>query len=121
RLAVRSDIRIRSFDVLFLLYAAWTTGAYAWHSGGQEGLVYGGSLALESLAGYLIARAWLRDLETFLATLKVLVVAVAVAGLIALPETLLGQLFTHDLLRALTGYEHPTGIEQRLGFTRAYG
>lgn len=121
RLLSRRDIRIQSFDVLFVLYAAWTTGVYAWHTGGHDGFVYGGSLALESLASYLIARAWIRDAGTFLATLKVLTVAVAVAGLVALPETLFGKIFTHDLLRMVTGYEHPTGIEQRLGLTRAYG
>ncbi|HMN37099.1 MAG TPA: O-antigen ligase family protein [Hyphomicrobium sp.] len=38
-----------------------------------------------------------------------------------MPETLLGQIYTHDLLRQLTGYHHPIGIEQRLGLTRAYG
>ena len=42
-------------------------------------------------------------------------------ALIALPETLLGQNFTHDALRALTGYVHPTAVETRLGLTRAYG
>lgn len=121
RMFKRRDIRIRSFDVLYLLYATWTTGVYAWHAGGHDGFVYGGSLALESLAAYLIGRAWIRDAETFLATLRVMTVAVGIAGLIALPETLFGKIFTHDLLRTLTGYEHPTGIEQRLGLTRAYG
>jgi len=121
RMLMRRDIRMHAFDVLFFLYAAWTTLIYAYHTGGHEGFVYGGSMALESLVPYLVARAWVRDLDSFLALLKVMVAAVAIAGLFALPETLLGKIFTHDLLRILTGYEHPTGIEQRMGLTRAYG
>ena len=94
---------------------------YMYHEGGQPGLVYGGSQALESLGGYLVARAWVRNEADLRATLRALGWAIFVAALIALPETLLGQIFTHDLLRAITGYYHPIGIEQRLGLTRAYG
>ena len=47
--------------------------------------------------------------------------AIAAAALIALPETLLGQTFTHDVLKSLTGYVHPTAVETRLDLTRAYG
>lgn len=122
RLLTSRSIRIATYDVLFLLFAAWTVGVFTYHTdGGREGLVYGGSLALESLGGYLVARAFVRDARQFEASLKIVIVAIALAALIALPETLLGQIFTHDLLRSLTGYHHPTGVETRLGLTRAYG
>jgi hypothetical protein len=47
--------------------------------------------------------------------------AIAVAAAIALPETLGGKNFTHDYLKTLTGYVHPTAVETRLHLTRAYG
>ncbi len=113
--------RLRGFDVAFALYAAWTLGIYALHGEGQDGLVYGGSLALESLGAYVVARAFVRDLAAFRATLAATALAIGAAALVALPETLFGQTFAHDLLRQLTGYEHPTAVETRLGLARAYG
>ena len=121
RLLTDRQIRIRSFDVLFILFNVWTVCVFTYHTGGKEGLVYGGSLALESLGSYLVARAYVRDGQSFRATIKVVLAAIVVAALIALPETLFGQIFTHDLLRSLTGFHHPTGVETRLGLTRAYG
>ena len=120
RLISRRDIRVRSFDIGFLAFAAWSVVVYAMHSG-QEGVVYGGSLALESFGAYVVARAYVRDGAAMLATTRMMVLAIALAAVFALPETLLGQLYTHDFLRQLTGYQHPVGIEQRLGLTRAYG
>lgn len=114
------DQRIRLFDVLFALYGVWTVGVYAYHAG-QEGFVYGGSLALEALGGYFVARAFVRSTEQLRATMRVFIFAVLGAALFALPETLLGQIYTHDFLHKMTGYHHPTGVETRLGLTRAYG
>jgi hypothetical protein len=91
------------------------------HQGAAEGLQYGGSLALESFAAYVVARVYVRDREAFLGTVGVLVAAVAVAGLLALPEAVLGIHYIHEGLKALTGYEHPIGHETRLFLTRAYG
>jgi len=121
RLLASPAIRIKSFDFVFILFNVWTVWVFAYHAGGKEGLVYGGSLALESLGAYLIARTYVRDAPAFQATIKIILGAIATAALIALPETLLGQTFVHDFLRSLTGYHHPTGIETRLGLTRAYG
>ena len=129
RLMVRSDIRLRGFDWAFIAFNAATLAAFAYHGvqylGPEQvpsnGLVYGGSLALEGLAGYLVARTWIRDVETLRAVLRLLFAVAVAAGLVALPETLLGQHFVHDLLQAVTGYVHPRDTEQRLGLTRAYG
>lgn len=121
RLLTDRTIRIRSFDVVLMLFNLWTVSVFTYHTGGKEGLVYGGSLALESLGAYLVARVYIRDARAFQASLKVVVAAVAAAALVALPETLLGKIYVHDLLRSLTGYHHPTGVETRLGLTRAYG
>jgi O-antigen ligase len=117
----RGTLTPRSFDALFLAYNVWTVGVLMAHQGAGEGLQFGGSLALESFAAYLVARVYVRDIATFVGTLGVLVTAVAIAGLIALPEMLSGVHYVHDVLRMVTSYEHPIGHETRLGLTRAYG
>ncbi len=121
KLATQRCLKIRTFDMAFLAFNVWTVGVFMTHQGSSEGLIYGGSLALEGLGGYLVARVWIRDAATFDAVLRTLALAIGVAALIALPETLFGQTFTHDLLQRVTGYSHPTAVETRLGLTRAYG
>ena len=121
RLLSQRGMKLRAFDIFFLLFNFWTVGIFMYHQGQQEGLVYGGSQALESLGAYLVARVWIRTEDDLRAVLRVLGYAILVAALIALPETLLGQIFTHNMLHALTGYYHPIGIEERMGLTRAYG
>lgn len=114
-------VRWRAFDTLFALYNAWTLAVFSiFHSQGTEGLVFGGSLVLESAGAYFVARAFIRDERSFRATLAVLTAAVVIALLFALPEMLLGQHFTHDTLQALTGYVLPRLVESRMGLTRAY-
>ncbi len=117
----RRDLRLRSYDVLFILYNAWTVAVFMIHQGDGEGLQFGGSLALESLASYVVARVWVRDEASFIGALHVLMAAIAVAGLIAFPEAIFGIHYVHDTLKALTGYDHPIGHETRLFLTRAYG
>ncbi len=120
KIVTSRDQRIRSFDVLFALYGIWTIAVYTYHAG-QEGFVYGGSLALEALGGYFVARAFVRTSEQLRATMRIFIFAVLAAALFALPEMLFGHIYTHDFLARVTGYYHPTGVETRLGFTRAYG
>lgn len=114
-------IKLHLFDVVFFLYNAWTVGVFLHHLGQAEGLPFGGSLALESFAAYVVARAYVVDYDTFQGTLKVLVGAIFVTGAIALPEAVSGKHYVHEWLGALTGYHHPIGHETRLGLTRAYG
>ncbi len=120
KLAFGRDQRLRSFDLVFLAYGVWTLAVYSLHMG-SAGFIYGGSLALEALGGYFVARAYVRSAEELRATMRAFVAAVVVAALIALPETLLGKIYVHEFLRQLTGYHHPISVESRLGFTRAYG
>lgn len=121
RMATDRTVRILTFDVAFLLFNVWTLSVFLHHHGDSEGLQFGGSLALESFGAYLVARAFVRDQEAYSGTVRLLVVAVAISGLVALPETLTGWHYVHDLLGNLTGYQHPIGHETRLGLTRAYG
>jgi hypothetical protein len=121
RIMIRSDIRIRSWDVMFVLFGVWTTYVYYQHTGDVDGFIFGASQALDSVGAYIVTRAYIRTPEQCRATLKAMVGAIGVAGLIALPETLLGELYTHNLMRELTGIVQPTGIDKRMGLTRAYG
>jgi hypothetical protein len=121
RLLAQKNLKIRSFDLAFILFNIWTVGIFMHHQGEHDGLVYGGSLALDGLGSYLVARTWIRDAALFHAVLRTMGYAIAAAALIALPETLFGQTFTHDALKVLTGYVHPTAVETRLHLTRAYG
>ena len=121
RLVRQSGLKFKAYDLAFLAYNVWTTLIYIYHLGSDDGLVYGGSLALESLGSYLVARVWIRDTAQFQATLTTIACAIAFAAVVALPETLFGKIYTHDFLRELTGFIHPTGVEQRVGLTRAYG
>jgi O-antigen ligase len=117
----RSRVKPRMFDVAFLGFAVWTVIVYVYHHGQADGLQSGGALALDAVGSFLVARAFVRDERAFTGTAMALLVAVAIAGLTALPETLFGQVFIHDFLRNVTGYVHPVGIEKRLGLTRAFG
>ncbi|MEO1264927.1 MAG: O-antigen ligase family protein [Pseudomonadota bacterium] len=121
RVISQPDTRLRLFDILLLLYGCWSMYVYDLHSEDMRGLVYGGSIALESFGAYIIARAYIRDIESFRATLDLLVLAAMAALCFALPETIFGAHFTHDYLQQVTGYEHERRLETRLGLTRAYG
>jgi hypothetical protein len=121
RMLARRDTHIKAFDIGIAAFGTWMLAVYYWHSANLSGLVYGGSLALETTGAYLVARAWIRDLPTFQNTLKVIFIAIVVAALFALPETFLGRNFTHEFLAKVTGYVHPISVRSRLGLTRAYG
>lgn len=116
----KDRLRAGIYDYLFLLYNVWTTIVFPIHMGFLEGLQFGGSLAVESWGGYVIARAYIRDLETFRATVNGLVYTVAFVGLLAIPEGISGHHFVHEWLRFLSPLELVVGDEVRWGLTRAY-
>lgn len=120
RLISSRSVRMHTFDWLFLTFGAMTIAVYWGHSG-HAGLVYGGSVALEAMGGYVIARAYIRTPEMLRQTMRVMLLAIMISATIALPEFLMGRNFTHDLLHQITGYYHPTAVQTRLGLTRAYG
>lgn len=116
----KRPIRLHIFDFAFLGFNLWTVMAYVVHMGTGDGIEYGGSLALESFASYVVARIFIRDERSFRGALAVIFLAVLIAGAAALPETLFGRHYIHEALFKLTGYYHPLGYEKRLGLTRAY-
>jgi hypothetical protein len=120
RLFSRPDTRVAAFDCLLIVLAAWQVAIYSYHEG-SAGFVYGGSLALEISGAYLIARAYIRDIETLHATLRFLILTVAVAAGLALFDIIGRGYVTHNFLRGLIGGPPMPHIEPRMGITRAAG
>lgn len=119
KLVTGRDIRTTVYDVLFLLYAAWTLGVLIKHEGLGSGGEFGGALALECFGGYVIARAYIRDQRAFEATIRLLFGVLLVLGLVALAESLSGQMLLRSWLQRITGTYYRLKIEHRLGLTRA--
>lgn len=118
RLATRPDTQLRSYDFPFIALAFWQTGVFTYHAG-AEGLAFGGSWALESLGGYAIARAYIRDLETLRAAMRIVFLSIVLAAMIATLDTLTTSYFTHELLRSILGGEPMPAVELRRGIARA--
>ena len=114
------QMRLSSYDVLFLGYNVWTVAVFCMHLGTADGLQFGGALAVESFGGYIVARAYIRDYAQFRACLMFLIFTMLIVAALAFPEAISGRIIIHDFLFTLTGYYHPTGVETRLGLTRAY-
>ncbi len=112
--------RLKLFDVTLLLFATWVLIVHLIHHGLDQGLQSGGSQALDAFASFFVARAYVRTAEAFRAVASMLFAVVAAAGMMALPEALTGRFYVHEFLGQLTGYIHPTGVETRLGLTRAF-
>lgn len=111
-------LKLKSYDVLMLLFALWTTFIYNFHHG-WEGFVYGGSMALECFGGYLIARAFVRDEASYRGAVRFMFLAVMIAAAIALLDTVSGQYFTHSMLRQFFGGEPLPPMQFRGGLARA--
>jgi hypothetical protein len=118
RLTTRTDTRLAMYDAPFFALALWQILIFTYHAG-EAGLAFGGSWAVESLGGYLVARAWIRDHNTLIATLRVIVVSIAIAAVVALLDTLTASYFTHELLRSVLGGEPMPPVEFRQGLARA--
>jgi hypothetical protein len=118
RLLTRPDCRLQAYDIPFFGLAIWQTFAFSYHDG-SSGFVFGGSWALESLGGYIIARAYIRDLETLQAAVRVVFCSIVVAGLLAMLDTLTGSYFIHEKLRQLLGGGPVPQVEFRKGIVRA--
>lgn len=119
-MAGNGNCRFKAFDIFFLAFGAWVLLAFSLHPGETGGIETGGSEALDSVGGYLIARAYIRTLSQFVAVLKMLSVAVIVSGLIALPEMITGRYYVHEMMQAITGQTLTMRGGERFGLTRAY-
>ena len=91
-------IKLHLFDYAFLAFNLWTILAYIIPLGVGDGIEYGGSLALESCGSYFVARVFIRDEKSFRGALGFIFLAILIAGVFALPESLFGRHFVHEAL-----------------------
>ena len=120
RLLAGKDVRLQAFDYLLLLGLAWLVLALSVNNGPAKGIQYGGSLALEALGGYLIARAYIRSYRQFARTVGLYFLLVLIVAAVAIPETFFGLRFVHPLASLLTGVvPHDIPEAGRLGLERA--
>ena len=112
--------RVAIYDYLFIAYNCWMLFVFMAHLDIQPGLQYGGSLVVESLGGYVIARAYIRTYDDFMATLNGLFKAVCFVGLLALPEAITGNHYVHIWLRVIGGIAPAASDEVRWGLHRSY-
>lgn len=108
------------YDYLFVAFNSWMLFVFMAHMDFQPGLQYGGSLVVESLGGYLIARAYIRTHDDFMATLNVLFKCVCFVGLLAAPEAFTGNHYIHTTLKAIGGIAPSASDEVRWGLHRSY-
>ncbi len=116
------DFRLQSFDYLILLSMAWLLLALSVNNGAEKGIKYGGSLVLEALGGYVLARAYVRNYAQFAAAIGTYFLAVLAALAFAFPEAFLKMRFIHQLASSLTGNPNIafTSEAGRLGLERAF-
>jgi hypothetical protein len=120
RLLADRDFRPQAFDYLLVLSLAWLVLALSVNNGAGKGIQYGGSLALEALGGYLVARAYVRSGRQFAHAVTLYFGFVLAVATIAVPETFLAVRFVHPLASLLTGaVPHDIPEAGRLGLERA--
>jgi len=120
-LARSRDFRLQAFDAMLVLALAWLLIALVVNNGFEKGFKYGGSLVLEALGGYLLARAYVRNYTQFADAVRCYFLFVLVAAAVAFPEAFLKIKFVHALASQLTGNPDiaVTSEAGRLGLERA--
>jgi hypothetical protein len=120
RLLATTDFRPQAFDYLLLLGLAWLVFALSVNNGAEKGIKYGGSLAVEAVGGYLIARAYIRNYRQFAKAVGFYFFFLLIVAAIAIPETFFAVRFVHPMAAQLTGSVTTKMVEAgRMGLERA--
>ncbi|PTX57936.1 hypothetical protein C8N43_2611 [Litoreibacter ponti] len=109
----------RPIDFLLLTFAAWITIALSQSSPGQA-VEAAGSLSLELLGGYLIARVYIQSQEQFQALIKTLFWAILCILPLAIFEARFGEPLLISLIKAVPAISSVdiVDIAPRLGLER---
>lgn len=111
--------RVFATDILLVLHLIWGTMAMAIH---HPNIVVQqmGSIALEALGGYVIARAFVRTPEDFMAMCRTLIFAIICTIPFAIFETLTGRAILSEIINAIPGLNAPPKVfyEYRLNLIR---
>lgn len=111
--------KLTATDILLGLHLLWIPVALAVNNPDKV-IEQSGSVGVEFIGGYLVARTAIRTREDFLALGRMLILAIVVFIPFAIYETLTGDAILLDLMRSLPGLNAPPdlGIGKRLGLDR---
>lgn len=113
--------KILPVDWLFMLHVLWASLSVAYNNPARA-LEHGGSLAVEFLGGYLLARSHIRDKESFFTLAKYLLLAITFTLPFAMVEAVTGK---RVLIGIFDAIGLPTideiGVERRMGLARVQG
>lgn len=113
--------RLHLADRALIGFCGWALIALLLRDGPVRMVESGGIFLVESLGAYLLARRYVRSAADLLAVARLLFLAMVVLALVAIPESLTGERFVHDIAGGLFGNRPPMEVEGRLGLERAYG
>lgn len=113
--------KVYIFDYLFVLHLAWGSVALAVNNPGQV-IEQIGSVGMDFLGGYVLARAYIRTPEAFIAVSKLLVLIVVFMLLpLAMLENVSGRAMGLEIIRSIPGFNTFAKVkpDPRMGFFRA--
>lgn len=120
-LLMSGRVQLRLFDWVVLAYASWLMISLMYHLGFAGGIESGGVLALETVAAFFLARAFLTDYDTIVRFTRYLIVLATIVAVILIIEMIAGQNLVRQLSTKLMGtYENLLEIG-RFGMVRARG
>ena len=111
---------ILATDILFLLYIGWATIALAVNNPDRV-IQNAGSTGIEFIGGYVLARAYIRNVHQFATLSRTLLYMVAATLPLALIEAVTGHPIIIELLQKLPGLTPsvtPALADPRFGLTR---
>src|SRR5262249_36663006 len=91
-------LHLFSFDYFLICYALWLWLAIVINHDVAKGLYFGGSLTVEAIGSYIVARAFVRNFGDFLVAVRTYFTTVVVVAALAIPESLTGFSITHEVL-----------------------
>lgn len=107
-------------DGLVALHGIWAAMSLILTMGFSEGIETGGIYFIETFGAYLVARAYVRTFEDFVAIIRLIFTVAATLLLFAAAEAFSGVHLLREPFHAVFGGAGPHDIEPRLGLTRAF-
>lgn len=107
-------------DALMAMHSVWAGISLVVNMGLSGGGETAGIYVIETFGAYIVARAYITDLEAFTRVLKLVFLVVATLFVFAAAESLSGFHILREPFKAVMGGAGPHYIEPRLGLTRAF-
>ncbi len=107
-------------DGLVAGHGIWAALSLILTMGVAEGIESGGIYFIETFGAYLLARAYVRTYEDFVAVVRLAFTMIAALLIFAILESFSGAHILREPFKAVFGGAGPHVIEPRLGLTRAF-